>query len=455
VFFCILFGTIFAAGPLNINSMILCIRGGSKSIEKVIEEYAGKSGRVIFGIIVWMLTIVFSSVLLYTASSALSFDPSKVLINDGPKAASSLVLIVIFSLTFGLLFYIINTGGIIKTLLAIVLMCSAVYLGINNPVIKFQRENWQVILIIYVFIASFLPTWLYQKPRDFILSFLIYALVLCGLAGIIILKPDLQLSSIKSGTEAGGSMFPMLFIILSGGTISAFRSLSASYIYSKHIKREKTALTAGYGAVLIEGVIAVIALIIAGLVPRVQGEPLLVFTNGLTGFIKSTGITEDAGKSLVNLGIAALSVAGLDTSVRIGKHFMQDVLLIVTEEDFHITAIYSSAIITAVLPVFIAKEGYNVLWPLLGILNLAVAYLAYLTIFIWASRNRKMSGMIVIPFIFIFIISFSANIFLAVKSCKEGNIIQLAITVIVLVLALGFTRKIINLKAAETRPQSH
>lgn len=435
----IVIGGIFFGGVHDYGSLTASMKHGGKSIGIIIEDYMGKTGKTLFSAFAWLTLLLV--VAAFTNIVATTFAGT-------PEAASSSLMFIVLAIIFGYAVYRKGAHLGISTVIGVALLFFCIYLGTIFP-LKLSVNTWIILLGIYIFVASTAPVWILLQPRDYLNSFLLYAMIIGAVLGIIIYHPTLQMegySGFVVENSAGKQfLFPILFITVACGAISGFHSLVGSGTTSKQIDNEKDAKLIGYGGMLIECVLAVIAIISAAYLTRdeftsllTEGGPVGVFATGVGTFMSKFGIPLVTGKSFVSLAVSAFALTSLDTATRLGRFIFQEFF-----EKNHgqgeqpiFTNKYVSTIITVVIGCYFAAGGYTKIWPIFGSANQLLAALALLALAVWMKGSNKSYKMFSLPMVFMFAATLSA-LFLQVKAnLATGNVIMTVLPVILMVLAI-------------------
>ena len=235
----------------------------------------------------------------------------------------------------------------------------------------------------------------------------------------------------------------MLFVTVACGAISGFHSLVSSGTTSKQIDNEKDAKSIGYGGMLIEGALAVIALITAAYVTKgelselLKGGPVNVFSNGVGIFMSKLGIPFETGKTFVALAVSAFALTSLDTATRLGRFIFQEYFEDSTEgSKSPLTNMYVSTAITVIIGAALAVGGYAVIWPIFGSANQLLAALALMAIALWLKKSNKNFNMITIPMVFMLIVTLSALAFLIKNNFIASNYVLVVFPVLLFILAI-------------------
>ena len=325
VYLWIIVGAVFLGGVHDYASMVASIRHKGKTMGAIIEKYIGTTGKILFLIFTWATLIlviaVFGIIIANTFESI-------------PSAGSSSIFFIAAAIIFGLLLNKYNLTLWIATLIGIVLLGVSVLLGQIFPLVL-SKEIWIVILFVYVFIASVVPVWMLLQPRDYLNSFFLYAILLGGLIGVFFSNPSLSMPVFTSFyVEKLGLIFPVLFITVACGAISGFHSIVSSGTTSKQLNKESDAKFIGYGGMLLEGILAIIAMLsvstlsMTDYISILDSEgPVSAFSTGVANFIGNIPLLNfefESTKSFIALGVAAFALTTLDTSTRLARYTFQE-----------------------------------------------------------------------------------------------------------------------------------
>ncbi len=429
----IVIGSIFFGGVHDFGSLFASIRHKGKSIGEVINVNMGKRGKMLFSLFAWLTLLLV--VAAFTNIVANTF-------NSVPAAATSSMLFIILAIAFGFLVYRKGMSLTVGTIIGVVLLFLGVWAGYMFP-ITLGVNTWIIILMVYIFVASTAPVWILLQPRDYLNSFLLYAMIAGAMLGIFIARPSLQLPALTGFNVGGQWLFPMLFVTVACGAISGFHSLVGSGTTAKQLDNEKDAKSIGYGGMLIEGVLAVIALITAAYVSQgdlselLKGGPVNVFSNGVGMFMSEFGINFEVGKAFVALAVSAFALTSLDTATRLGRFIFQEFFEDESKEKQPIwTNMYVSTGITVVIGGYLATGGFTKIWPIFGSANQLLAGLALLALAVWLKNIGKNYKMIILPMIFMIVVTLVALILLIRTNLIAGNFILVIFPALLFILAI-------------------
>lgn len=440
-----LFGSIFLGGPHDMGALVASIRHDGKSVGVVIEKWIGKTGEKLFLWFTILSLVLVVAVFLVLTTGTFVADPVVAFVG---------CMYILLAMISGILIYRFNVNFKLVTavMLVIIAICS-IYGGEWPFVMAIFGQNanfWNTALAVYILAASVLPVWLLLQPRDYLASFFLYFAVGIGAIGMIIggsLNSG-AVPAVAKNIEWFGltklHLWPMLFTIVACGAISGFHSLVGSGTTSKQIDHERDALPVGYGAMLLEGLVGVIAigtLMVAGSMQK--GGPTGTFAVGFGQFCGLIGIDPALGTRLGMIAVNGFLLTSLDTATRLARYQIQEISG--NKINKYVATIVP---VLAALALVYAKttnaEGkavaaWAIIWPVFGASNQLVAALALLGIGVWIIRDlKKKANFLLIPFWFMLATSMSALV-IEIKTTLVSptpNYILAGVSIILLVLAL-------------------
>lgn len=430
----IVIGSIFFGGVHDFGSIFVSIRHKGKSIGEVINDTMGKRGKQLFSIFAWLTLLLVVAAFANIVASTFATTP---------QAATSSLLFIILAIVFGFAVYRRGVSLKVGTVVGVILLFVCVWLGTVFP-IQLSVNTWIVILAIYIFIASTAPVWILLQPRDYLNSFLLYAMMAGALLGILIYRPEIKLEAVTAFKVGDYKyLFPMLFVTVACGAISGFHSLVGSGTTSKQIDNEKDAKGIGYGGMLIEGALAVVALITAAYITKgelsnlLEGGPVNVFSNGIGVFMSKFGIPFEVGKTFVALAVSAFALTSLDTATRLGRFIFQEYFEDSEKEtQSPLTNMYVATGITVVIGSVLAAGGFAKIWPIFGSANQLLAALALMAIALWLKKQKRSFNMITIPMVFMLIVTLTALVLLTMSNFANNNYILVVFPILLFILAI-------------------
>ncbi len=430
----IIIGGIFIGAVHDFSSMAASVRNRGGSIGGIIESEIGSRGKFFFLIFSWSTLVLVVAVFTIIVSRTLE---------SSPEAATASIIFIGTAVIFGILLYRFKLPLPLLTVLGVIAMCGALYAGFLFPV-SLPASTWVWILFGYIFTASILPVWLLLQPRDYLNSFILYALIGLSLLGIFVVRPAINLPAAATfNLDKVGVMFPMLFVTVACGAVSGFHSLVSSGTSSKQLSNERDAKFVGFGGMLIESMLAVIALVVAGMLATsdykaLAANPIELFAAGFGSLMKSLGADKSASKMFASLAISAFALTSLDTATRLARYAFQEFFQSKNsiQSRFRPGRMLSTSagIIAAGFLVF-SGEGLRI-WPVFGAANQLLAALALLAVSVWLSKKGSRTLFVRIPMVFMFATTLTALAFMIYSNIQKANYPVAAASVLLFVLAL-------------------
>jgi len=412
----IVIGSIFIGGLQDFSSLIASVRHKAKSIAEIAHEYMSPLSYRLFLIFIW-LTMIYV-LIVFIDLTATSFVAH-------PEVATSSSFFIFLAVLMGFSLYRLKVPLLWASLIFIPLIFAGIWIGHiyplgQNVLPEFFTEHpgraWSIILIIYAFIAASAPVWILLQPRDYLSSFLLYSTILAAFLGILLGGFSLEYPAFTTWADIDrGTLFPILFITIACGAISGFHSIVASGTTSKQLDRETDARKIGYGGMLIEGLVAVIALFTVVILvkgdPILSKAPLLVFGAGLGNFLSKLGVPYTMGESFGILAVSTFLLTTLDTSTRLGRYILEEFVDIKGKYVRFVSTAATLAI--PLLFTFITlydSQGnptpiWKAVWPVFGSTNQLLAGLALLVVYVWRKKQGKSAQFIFIPMVFMLIMT--------------------------------------------------
>ena len=455
----ILLGGVFFGAVQDFASMYASVKNKGRSIGYIIELYIGKLGKRLFLLFTWLFSIlVVAAFADIVAGTFNGFDANGATVTANGAVATTSLLFIVFAVGLGFYLKYTRFPKMLNTLFAIALLVLAVGLGLAFP-IYVPQSAWLIFVFIYVIIACVTPVWALLQPRDYLNSYLLIAMIVGSVLGICVYNPSMNLPSFTAFklTAANGSvsyLFPALFVTIACGAVSGFHSLVASGTASKQIKNEKNMLPVSFGALLLESLLAITALIAAGFVATQEGLPAgtppQLFAQAISIFLTSLGLPESVCYTLITLAISAFALTSLDSVARVGRIAFQEFFTddsIAPEDQSPLNKVltnkYFATILTLVLCYALSRAGYASIWPLFGSANQLLSALALIACAVFLKKTKRQGAMLWGPMVIMLGVTFTA---LALKITELvtalsgqfvfGNALQLVFAVLLLILGV-------------------
>ncbi|MBU2541320.1 MAG: carbon starvation protein A [Candidatus Omnitrophica bacterium] len=427
----VVLGTIFIGGVHDFSALMVSVRHEGRSIADVSEEIISKRARIIFSIFVLLALILVVAVFIYFCAKTFV---------DEPKVVSPSLGLIPVAMLIGFLIYKRNLNIVYATGLGLVCLFCLMLLGEFAPIMIGANAmlKWSLILIVYCFFASIMPVNILLQPRDYLSSFLLFFTILVGVSSIVISQPVIAQSAVIAYNTSSGPMWPMLFVVVACGAISGFHSLIAGGTSSKQLSSEAHAKAIGYGAMVVEGVVALMAVIVVGSLTgfdKTINLAALIKDIGPVGlFGKGFGAVSEVvvGRFGIFIAITTLNafiLTTLDTGTRIARYILEELTSIKNK--------YLSTAIILLPASFLALSGkWSKLWPAFGASNQLVAALTLLVISCWLLAKGKPARYVLIPACLMLVTTIAALILGIINYIRSADYLLLVISVFLIALAL-------------------
>lgn len=440
VYIWVLLGATFIGGVHDYTTIIASVRHKGKSIGQIIETYIGISGKKLFLLFAWATLLLVIAVFVIIVSDTFT---------NVPSSGTSSILFMLIAVGFGLTIYRLKASLLISSIVGIALLFLCIYAGNLFP-IQLSKETWIWILLGYIFIASVTPVWILLQPRDYLNSFFLYALMLGGIVGLFFTMPSVNLSPVTNfSVDKLGYLFPALFVTVACGAISGFHSIVASGTTSKQLDKESDAKIIGYGGMLIEGVLAVLALLSVASLDQshfinllTTKGPVTAFSEGVAKFLTNIpllGIDHQHAVNFSALAVSAFALTSLDTATRLGRYSFQEFFEKKGKQEQNILVKnrFIATTITVAFGGLLTFSGQSMsIWPVFGSANQLLAAITLLAITVWIS-NLKLNYMFTfIPMVFMFLVTFTALAILIYSNMVINNYTLSIISIFLFILAL-------------------
>ena len=406
----ILIGGVFFGAVTDFGALYVSVKNDGKSMGLLIEKYIGKLGRKLFLVFCWLFTwlviAAFADMVAGTFNAYQTVDGvtslSAAAETNGAAGTISLLFIA-FAMLFGVLQTRLHFTGWKETILGLACTVAALALGMMAPITA-GKEAWTYITFIYIFFAAVLPMWLLKQPRDIMTTYMFIGMIAGAVLGLFVAHPSMNLPMYTGfHNEKLGDMFPILFVTVACGAVSGFHSLVSSGTSSKTVANEKDMLKVGYGAMVLESLLAVLALCVAGAAAGADGTPAAgtpfqIFSNGVAGFFQMFGVPMYIAQCFMTMCVSALALTSLDAVARIGRMSLQELFSVDDMEHAEgwrkfICNKYVSTLLTLFFGFVLTRIGYSNIWPLFGSANQLLSALVLVTLCVFmkvTGRSNKM-----------------------------------------------------------------
>ena len=431
VFLWVVIGGIFFGAMHDFGALFASIRHNGGSIGEVIKDEMGvKAQRLftIFALLVLILVIAsFTAVVAGTfVSEGPVFTVGRANVSGNASTATTSLLFIVIAFIFGYFVYRKNCKVGPATIVGIIGIVLIVIAGLNFGV-NASRTFWVLFIAVYIVVASLLPVWMLLQPRDYLSSFLLYGMMIIAFIGIIFSGATVDLPAFAgwTGLNNKASLFPTLFITVACGAVSGFHSLIGSGTTSKQLDSEKDAKVIGYGAMIVESALAIIALIAMGVVFTKTdlgggdlfkiSAPPTIFAGGVATMVATmfggvadfTNPVYDTTYTLLTLAVSVFALTSLDSGTRLSRYMFAELFIPEGKTRDELTGarkFFSHPLVSTLIMVIIGcGMGFmslSQIWGVFGAANQLLAGIAMLAVAAWLGNVGKNNKMFFVPMIF-------------------------------------------------------
>ena len=424
----ILVGGVFFGAVQDFGALYASVKSEGKSIGLIIEKYIGKTGKRLFLVFCWIFSLLVIAAFADIVATTFNAYPAAGQVSKPGAAAGSISMFYILgAVLFGLFMKYKKPGQGVMFFTGLALFVAMMAAGMALPIYA-GKMTWMIVVFAYIFVAAVVPMWILMQPRDYLSSFLLISMILCAVVGVFSAHPDMNLPVFTAFNVNGKMLFPTLFVTIACGAISGFHSLVSSGTSSKQVKNEKDMLGIGYGAMMVECVLAVVALVVAGAAAQggklPEGTPFQIFSNGVAGFLQRFGLPRYVAASFMTMCVSALGLTTLDSVARIGRMSLQELLY---DEDGKahtpltkfLTNKYVSTVVTLAFGFLLALGGYNNIWPLFGSANQLLAALVLIALAVFLRTTGRTGWVLYAPMTIMLVVTLTALVQAVVGICQK------------------------------------
>lgn len=427
-------GVVLIGAVHDFAALAASVRHGATSIAEIVREHLGNgAGRAMMGFI-WIALIYV--IVAFTDITAGTFvggseelKATAVNFNPGGAVAAASILYLLLSVVLGLVQRYLHPPLWLVTVIFVPAAFALSWIGtMTSNLLLLDHKTWGVLIIIYCGVASIIPVWVLLQPRGYLGGFILYSALALGIVGVFFGGYEIQQPAFKAFNVGGmtGTLFPFLFVTIACGACSGFHGLVCSGTTSKQVDRESHIRSVGYGAMLAEGFVALIALVTVMIVAQdaLRGKaPGTIYGNGIGQFLTLI-IGKDNLAFAVTFGAMAFSTFVFDTldvSMRLGRYLAQELF----GWRGRVGALVGT-LLTMGLPLYFIvaapPNSWLKFWTLFGASNQLLAALTLLAITFWLYQARQRIAFTLLPMIFVLVITLWALIALVVGNLKITKI---------------------------------
>ena len=438
----IVIGCIFIGAMHDFSALVGSVRHHGRSIAEIVREHMSRRAGVLFLAFVWLaliyIIVAFTDVTARAFVDDLTLPTGQVVKGGGVATASLLYLLL--GVLLGVCLNRFKMPLWLATVIFVPLVGFVIWLGQHIPLVLpsigglSAVVTWDYAILIYCAVASVVPVWVLLQPRGYLGGYFLYGMILASFIGILLGGMTVEYPAFLGFTAASGApLFPLLFVTIACGACSGFHGIVCSGTTSKQLDKETDAHLIGYGGMLLEGVVAVIALItVMVLLPgsdSAKEGPNLIFARGIGNFLGVLGIDPTFAVSFGLLAFATFVYDTLDVATRLGRHILEELLglkgrlqaVLATAATLAPPALFMSAQLTdaAGTPI----PAWKVFWSIFGTSNQLLAALTLLGLAVWLLRTgrRTTAWLVAVPMLFMLAMTLWSLWIMVDRWVRSGN----------------------------------
>lgn len=416
----IVFGTIFIGAVHDFGALVLSTRNDGHSMADLAGSIITPRVRILFQIIIYFLIWVVLAV--FGIAIGVLFD-------SYPETVIPINTQIIVAVIIGVVLHRKGAKILIPSIIALALLYALIPVGMMFPITLPEWFGltsfswWAIFLLVYSAVASVLPVWLLLQPRDYINSHQLVVGLTLLLLGLFVMHPEMTAPAINTHATGAPPLFPLLFVTIACGAISGFHGLVSSGTTSKQIDKMTDARAIGYGGMMGEGVLAVIATLAVGAGLKnwhthyVSWDEsgitaIAKFAEGAGTFVSALGFPIEIAQAIVAMLAISFAATSMDTAARIQRFIVTELGTAVginaLKNRYLATAV---AVIPAVPLVIAGKDAWGPLWMLFGTTNQLIGGMTLLVLFVYLFRAKKPLIHITIPMLIVVAMTTGAMVF--------------------------------------------
>ncbi|MFR8956024.1 MAG: carbon starvation protein A [Collinsella intestinalis] len=467
----VLVGGIFFGAVHDFGALYASMKNNGKSLAQLIEKYIGRTGRRLFLLFCWLFCLIVIAAFTSMVAGTFKFTPDAAGAVDFAKsyaagcAGTISILFTFVAMAFGWACRKFNLTGAKQFATGVVLMVAMFAVGMQFPV-YLDLNGWIAVVMVYLVFAGAMPIQTLKQPRDYLTSIMMIVMIVCAVLGIVVLGAKGQAiitAPVFTGfTSASGMMFPVLFVSVACGALSGFHSLVSSGTSSKMVENEADAVKVGYGAMVVESFVGILAIIIAGIMfsdmntagtgalnGGVASTPFAIFATGVARGMQAFGIDGTVATVFMTMNVSALALTSLDAVARIGRTSFSeffaasnDALAVESEKAGAMKVLgnpWFATVVTLLPGLALTFGGYLNIWPLFGASNQLLGGMTMITLAVFCKCTGRKGLMLYVPVAFLLVCTFTSlgmSIAGCVTALQTGGMAVMATSGLQLVFAV-------------------
>ena len=437
----VLVGGIFFGAVHDFGALYASVKNNGKSLAQLIEKYIGRTGRKLFLLFSWLFTIIVIAAFVDMVAGTFqaTFDAQGAVdaakSYAGGTAGTISILFTFVAILFGWINRRFGLSGWKELVLAVVLFVAMFAVGMQFP-IYLDKFGWFAVILVYLLFAAAMPIQTLKQPRDYLTSIMMIVMIVCAVIGIFVLGASgnatmsAPMVADFSALAANGSyVFPLLFVSVACGALSGFHSLVSTNTSSKQISKEQDMAPVGYGAMILESFVGVLAIVVAaimftqlntsGALGAAVGTPFQIFSQGVARGMMAFGIDGTLATVFMTMCVSALALTSVDAVARIGRLSVQeffakgnDAAEDAAAENTGVAKVLSNTwvatVLTLALGLALAFGGYLNIWPLFGASNQLLGGMTMITLAVFCKCTGRKGFMLYVPVAFLLVCTFTS-----------------------------------------------
>ena len=473
----VLIGGIFFGAVHDFGALYASMKNNGKSLAQLIEKYIGKTGRRLFLIFSWLFCIIVIAAFTSMVCGTFKYTPVEAGGIDFAKsyaagcAGTISILFTFVAIAFGWAQRKFNLDGAKEFVVAVVAIVLMFAVGMQFP-LYLDLNQWIAVVMVYLVFAGAMPIQTLKQPRDYLTTIMMVVMIVCAVLGIVVLGVNGQ-ATITAPMFTGfstksGMMFPVLFVSVACGALSGFHSLVSSSTSSKQVSNETDAVKVGYGAMVLESFVGVLAIIIAGIMfsdmntagtgalnNGVASTPFQIFAAGIARGMKAFGVDGTVATVFMTMNVSALALTSLDAVARIARTSFSEFFaksndaLAIEDKSGAMKVLgnpWFATLVTLIPGLALTFGGYLAIWPLFGASNQLLGGMTMITLAVFCKCTGRKGAMLYLPVAFLLCCTFTSlvqSIMGCVTALSAGtaasvfnSVLQLVFAILLVVLGL-------------------
>ena len=473
----VLIGGIFFGAVHDFGALYASMKNNGKSLAQLIEKYIGKTGRRLFLIFSWLFCIIVIAAFTSMVCGTFKYTPAEAGGIDFAKsyaagcAGTISILFTFVAIAFGWAQRKFNLDGAKEFVVAVVAIVLMFAVGMQFP-LYLDLNQWIAVVMVYLVFAGAMPIQTLKQPRDYLTTIMMVVMIVCAVLGIVVLGVNGQ-ATITAPVFTGfstksGMMFPVLFVSVACGALSGFHSLVSSSTSSKQVSNETDAVKVGYGAMVLESFVGVLAIIIAGIMfsdmntagtgalnNGVASTPFQIFAAGIARGMKAFGVDGTVATVFMTMNVSALALTSLDAVARIARTSFSEFFaksndaLAIEDKSGAMKVLgnpWFATLVTLIPGLALTFGGYLAIWPLFGASNQLLGGMTMITLAVFCKCTGRKGAMLYVPVAFLLCCTFTSlvqSIMGCVTALSAGtaasvfnSVLQLVFAILLVVLGL-------------------